>query len=254
MAKKKRKTRKKKGFELNQNVIIALIIGLFIYFGLSGIGFNFQFPEGTQPPQSITPTQQANLSTCSAVCREANFLNAYDLITACRAGETQVNYGFPGQQPLLQCCCFNTTTPPPEPPPETPPTYSVGDVITTEEVTQTFGQGINGLIVPIELGDIELGGDCYLGVKIDTDWSYATPETCTGIQGSEGLFWHFDDSHASVWWATDTVPQAHHVERCPLYYDGSTDWALYVDRTLNLYPCVLNTHYKVVVYVCECND
>lgn len=139
------------------------------------------------------------------------------------------------------------------PRPETPPVdegYDVGDVV--------GGGSQSGIISgtsdswEFDLSGVSVGGNCYLGAKINTQWDYAN-DKCSGIQGTEGLIWSFYDSSGIVYEDREISPQSRSVELCPLYWDGVNNWEIKIEKLINLPECQMSYAWDVEIFVCECN-
>lgn len=129
--------------------------------------------------------------------------------------------------------------------------YEVGDIIGTFPGTGSIS-GTAGINDVINLIGVELGGDCSLGARIHTGWTYAN-EKCSGIMGAQGMEWLFSDSSGVRWSTVDTTPRTHDEDLCPLSWDGQTNWKISAyPISSNLPECILNYNYNVEVYVCEC--
>lgn len=99
--------RKKK--DVNWGLIVGIAIIILLFVGATNGWFQINI---TLPPQnqniSIAPdAQQPVYSSCSQVCSQNGFSKYYNFIDSCKAGESKITYGYPGQPPLLICCCYN---------------------------------------------------------------------------------------------------------------------------------------------------
>ena len=129
--------------------------------------------------------------------------------------------------------------------------YDVGDVVGGGSDIGTI-TGDTGLSKEIDLSNVAVGGQCHLGARIHTEWTYANNK-CSGIMGQQGLEWIFADSENVKWNAVDTSPQVHDVDKCPLVWDGVKNWKISAFPISSSLPeCQLNYNYNVEVYVCEC--
>lgn len=140
--------------------------------------------------------------------------------------------------------------------PEAPaPDYNPGDSVGGIDDNFNMGEGVNGVIVPIDLGDLpptEEGGEFKLQALINTNWNYITPATCMGIQAGEGMFFELFDSSGSVWSRTDTSPIAlGSATSCGLVWDGETEWKFEASKILQLFNCQINLEYDINVVICE---
>lgn len=234
-------------------IILAILTlaGVLLYGGLNGWFSGSQSTvyineeKATDNPAKQNPI----LDTCEDVCVGEGYHSGYDMVGSCTDGTTQINYGYPNEDPLLKCCCI------PDPEGEDGNGgggYTLGDIITEESDLGTMGQGINDLMNPIEMPDIELGGPCHLGAKIWVQWDYVDEQACSGIQGFETMAFYFYDSNTGV--ALD-VPrgQQKYFEFCPKYYDGVNDWMFEMQKLMGMYSCEISYSYTVQVYVCECD-
>lgn len=129
--------------------------------------------------------------------------------------------------------------------------YEVGDVIGTGSVGNDIF-GVGGQSNLVDLSGTESLGDCYLGIKINTDWGYITPNECNGIIGPQVLEWLFYDSNGLRWSRVDTTPVALGVDICPASWDGQSPWSI-TATTLHPYAnCDIGYDLDWEVYVCEC--
>lgn len=136
--------------------------------------------------------------------------------------------------------------------PEPFPGYNVGDVVGGGSSSGTI-TGSGGIDKEFDMSGIVTGGNCSLGAKIHTEWTYAN-DKCSGIAGTQGLEWLFKDSVGVQWSATDTTPRIHDEDLCPLSYDGKTNWKLQAIPMSSALPeCQLNYNYNVQIYVCRCS-
>jgi hypothetical protein len=137
----------------------------------------------------------------------------------------------------------------PEPEP-TPEGYEVGDVV--------GGGSESGIISgtsdswQFDLSDVAVGGSCYLGVRLNTQWDYANNK-CSGIQGAEGLIWAFSDSSGIVYQNMEISPQSNSIELCPLNWDGTHQWKLEIEKLIGLPECQMSYAWDAEIFVCECN-
>ena len=89
-------------------ILTVVVLGVII-LSITQSWFN----KGTAAPETIITPEAASevqpsqivLSSCSQVCSEQGFSKSYSKITTCRAGESEITYGYIGQLPLLKCCC-----------------------------------------------------------------------------------------------------------------------------------------------------
>ena len=107
MAKRRMKKRKKQILAFVWIAIAVLAVSVAVYGGYHDwfkFSINFNLPK----EEALTPnSQNAVYSSCSQVCSAQSFSESYSLIDSCKAGESKVTYGYPGQNPLLVCCCYN---------------------------------------------------------------------------------------------------------------------------------------------------
>lgn len=136
-------------------------------------------------------------------------------------------------------------------------TWNNGDIVyDSGNVGNDLLAGNPGLSIRIDLSDLpptsELGG-CKLQARIQTDWGYITPSTCSGLQGMEGMYFSFYDSSGKVWERTDTQPLAlGSLTQCGLIWDGQNPWSFNFNKLLNLPGCSIGLDYKVEVVICGC--
>lgn len=134
-----------------------------------------------------------------------------------------------------------------------PPQGTNGDIVGTG----SGSGGITGGFVPAEVIDMDslglIPGNCGLKMLLNTEWSYANPDSCQGIQGAEGLIWQVYDSNTLYWTRTDTSPTGLGTElNCGMDYDGIHDWRIMVGKTLNIPNCNINYEYDYKIVLCNC--
>jgi len=127
--------------------------------------------------------------------------------------------------------------------------YEVGDIVGSGSVSGDMQGGIG---IPISLSGVDVGGDCYLGIKIWTDWGYVTPSLCQGTLGVQGVDWKFFDSSGLRWSRMDATPHADYAEICPCSWDGQTPWHIDMNQILPYPDCIIGYDLQYEIFVCEC--
>lgn len=102
------------------NIAMILIFILFLVLFLLGLKFdwfggitNIYISNDTDKGGTETPVEDNVFTTCTQLCVDKN----YDYGKAgankdvCGVGEDFLEYGYPGEIPLLKCCCGNTVEP-----------------------------------------------------------------------------------------------------------------------------------------------
>jgi hypothetical protein len=138
----------------------------------------------------------------------------------------------------------------------TPPSFNVGDVVGGGSGSGTLTGDSSSMIQYFDLSDVSVGGDCYLGAKLNIEWDFQNSNDCDYMQGIyQGVLISFLDSSGVVW---DTYsmnpPQTIYKEFCPLYWDGATPWKLMIGLSdPELTPnCKIDYTYDVEIFVCYC--
>ena len=94
-------------------ILGAVLFVILIYGGSQGW---FQFIINVSAPNqtlSLVPNSQEPIyNSCNDVCSSNGFSKFYSFFDTCKAGESKVTYGYPGQSPLLTCCCYNEAVTP----------------------------------------------------------------------------------------------------------------------------------------------
>jgi hypothetical protein len=96
----------KKKFKMDWSIIAWIIGVILIVWAIYHMNININIPLQNQT-LSVTPNNQAVLSSCSQVCSQNGFSKYYNFINVCQPGESKITYGYPNQAPILQCCCYN---------------------------------------------------------------------------------------------------------------------------------------------------
>ncbi len=132
--------------------------------------------------------------------------------------------------------------------------YSVGDVVGGQSGTGEIPSGFHEASWCFNLDDVEVGGPCSLGARINTWWDY--PPECENIDLTKAMLWEFYDSSGYVWGAVDATPpeppRTNSVNLCPLVWDGIHDWRLELNKMYTIEHCDVDYEYDVEIYVCEC--
>jgi len=132
------------------------------------------------------------------------------------------------------------------------PIYELGDSVGGGSGVGSI-TGQEGSSVYFNLDDVAVGGDCYLGARVYTNWDYADYQECYAIGGQgQGVDIYFADSGGVVWSASDQHPNTRMVDLCPLYWDGATPWKLSLFPQYSLPDCRIDFQYNVDIYVCHC--
>ncbi len=155
-----------------------------------------------------------------------------------------------------------TDPPPTDPPPADPPSnpwdgINNGDLLGGESDNTVMGEGVNGLINPLDMSGIPTtspGGEgCGLEALISTQWDYDNPIPCMGIQAMEGMRFSLFDSNGLAWTRTDPAPLGlGSMTGCGLAWNGVTQWEFIAEKTLGLFNCKINLEYDVKIVACNC--
>jgi len=112
MAKKSKRFKKKtKRIILFSSIFVAALIIIAAITFLVLNSKSESFVNTLNGTLDITPSSQSpTYYSCEQICSQNGFSKSYNFFTSCKAGETKITYGYPGQLPLFICCCYNEAT------------------------------------------------------------------------------------------------------------------------------------------------
>lgn len=183
-------------------------------------------------------TVKINPFTCDSICQGQGYESGYSVgqLDACNGIDKKFEVTMDTTK--AWCCC------------DVHSSWNIGDVVDTEESQGTLTG--SGKEWEIDLGDVQVGGEDILGVKIERQWSYVDQSKCYGIQGTMPVGWYFYDSAFLKWTKTDIVPTnnfGNPIEICGMTYDG-TKWRFGVDMP-ELPECQINYKWRLRTFVCD---
>jgi len=232
-------------------ILVILLAGLFFYGGSQGWfkSQSYYYNNATQNGNGLNADPNNVLTSCDEVCVSAGYSDAWTALfddghDCSMAGASFMTYGFPDEEPLLQCCCDNI-------PEETP--QQEGDIVGGGGEDGTLGDGVGGQSWTLDMSGYNEGTGCRVGAKIWTDWSYVNEDACMGHVAQEGIEWNFFDSENIKWQSIDHTPQSHYIELCPLVWDGSTQWKFEMWRMWQVPGCEIDYSWTVQAYLCSCD-
>ena len=121
----------------------------------------------------------------------------------------------------------------------------VGDVLDSWSNSGTHPAGSGSSIWGIYPEGVELGGDCSLGIRLNTQLSYVEGEQCENVVD---IYFHGSDQPWSLL-GSSNIPGSQNFDLCPVYWDGSL-WAIKFE-SMNM-DCSFNYAYDYEIYICEC--
>lgn len=124
--------------------------------------------------------------------------------------------------------------------------YDVGDVLDSGSNSGTHPAGSGYSIWGIYPENVEIGGDCYLGIKINTQLDYVAGTQC---ETDVNIYFHGSDQPWSSL-GSFNIPSSDYFDLCPVFWDGSV-WAIKFEPTNSNCPFEYSYDYKI--YICECN-